>query len=89
MKKSIIASLSSLAFVVGAGMAPAHADGHAVSACLITKTDTNPFFVKMKEAKQHVSSIWKIDLRLTLDIPLLEHWLPVLILQQLVTQLVQ
>ena len=49
MKKSIIASLSSLAFVVGAGMAPAHADGHAVSACLITKTDTNPFFVKMKE----------------------------------------
>jgi len=29
--------------------APAIADGHAVSACLITKTDTNPFFVKMKE----------------------------------------
>jgi fructose transport system substrate-binding protein len=27
--------------------APAHAAG--VSACLITKTDTNPFFVKMKE----------------------------------------
>lgn len=25
------------------------ADGHAVSACLITKTDINPFFVKMKE----------------------------------------
>ena len=25
------------------------ADGHPVSACLITKTDTNPFFVKMKE----------------------------------------
>lgn len=27
----------------------AMADGHAVSACLITKTDINPFFVKMKE----------------------------------------
>lgn len=25
------------------------ADGHGISACLITKTDTNPFFVKMKE----------------------------------------
>lgn len=29
--------------------APAFADGHAVGACLITKTDINPFFVKMKE----------------------------------------
>ena len=28
---------------------PAIAGGHGVSACLITKTDTNPFFVKMKE----------------------------------------
>lgn len=27
----------------------AMADGHATSACLITKTDTNPFFVKMRE----------------------------------------
>ncbi|MEM7723172.1 MAG: sugar ABC transporter substrate-binding protein [Pseudomonadota bacterium] len=28
---------------------PAQADGHGVTACLITKTDTNPFFVKMRE----------------------------------------
>lgn len=28
---------------------PALADGHTTAACLITKTDTNPFFVKMKE----------------------------------------
>lgn len=28
---------------------PAMADGHGTSACLITKTDTNPFFVKMRE----------------------------------------
>ena len=27
----------------------AAADGHGVTACLITKTDTNPFFVKMRE----------------------------------------
>ncbi|CAN0002122.1 MAG: sugar ABC transporter [Mameliella sp.] len=27
----------------------ASAAGHSISACLITKTDTNPFFVKMKE----------------------------------------
>ena len=38
--------------VIAAGMFAATgalADGHAVSACLITKTDINPFFVKMKE----------------------------------------
>ena len=29
--------------------AAAFADGHAIGACLITKTDTNPFFVKMRE----------------------------------------
>ena len=27
----------------------AYAGGHGISACLITKTDTNPFFVKMRE----------------------------------------
>jgi fructose transport system substrate-binding protein len=27
----------------------AFAGGHGISACLITKTDTNPFFVKMRE----------------------------------------
>ena len=36
---SLVAMASSTAF----------AGGHGVSACLITKTDTNPFFVKMKE----------------------------------------
>ena len=42
--KKIITS-SALAFAVMAG--GAHAD--EVTACLITKTDTNPFFVKMRE----------------------------------------
>ncbi|MEM6665742.1 MAG: sugar ABC transporter substrate-binding protein [Pseudomonadota bacterium] len=32
--------------------APATADNHSVAACLITKTDTNPFFVKMKEGAE-------------------------------------
>ncbi len=32
--------------------APAFAESHGVSACLITKTDTNPFFVKMKEGAE-------------------------------------
>ncbi len=45
MKKLLIGT--ALAAITSAGSAMA--DGHAVSACLITKTDTNPFFVKMKE----------------------------------------
>jgi fructose transport system substrate-binding protein len=32
--------------------APAFAESHGVSACLITKTDTNPFFVKMREGAE-------------------------------------
>lgn len=32
--------------------APAFAESHGVAACLITKTDTNPFFVKMKEGAE-------------------------------------
>src|SRR6478735_12202566 len=47
MKKSVLsAALGALALGV-AFSAPAMAAD--VSACLITKTDTNPFFVKMKE----------------------------------------
>ncbi len=45
MKKLLLgAAFGSFAFA-GAAMA----DGHATTVCLITKTDTNPFFVKMKE----------------------------------------
>lgn len=47
MKRSIIsATLGVLALGV-AGLGTAHAQN--IGACLITKTDTNPFFVKMKE----------------------------------------
>jgi len=45
LKRIITAAALGVAASAGAAMA----DGHAVSACLITKTDTNPFFVKMKE----------------------------------------
>ena len=40
---------------------PALADGH-ISACLITKTDTNPFFVKMKEGATAAAESNGIDL---------------------------
>lgn len=49
MKKSIFAALALSLAASTAAIAPASADGHSVTACLITKTDTNPFFVKMKE----------------------------------------
>lgn len=45
MNKFLTASAVALIASTGA----AFADGHGTSACLITKTDTNPFFVKMRE----------------------------------------
>ena len=49
MKKTLLATAAGAMLASVAALTPAHAGGHAVSACLITKTDTNPFFVKMKE----------------------------------------
>ena len=45
MKKLLATSAFALTALSGA----AFADGHSITACLITKTDTNPFFVKMRE----------------------------------------
>ncbi|WP_299368025.1 sugar ABC transporter substrate-binding protein [uncultured Tateyamaria sp.] len=45
MKKLLLSTACAVTAMAGA----AFADGHGVSACLITKTDTNPFFVKMRE----------------------------------------
>lgn len=45
MKKFLAGTAMAVLTTTGA----AYAGGHATSACLITKTDTNPFFVKMKE----------------------------------------
>ncbi len=45
-------TLTGAALAVMATSGAALADSHDASACLITKTDTNPFFVKMKEGAQ-------------------------------------
>lgn len=45
MKKLLAGSAIAALSMTGA----AFADAHATTACLITKTDTNPFFVKMRE----------------------------------------
>lgn len=45
MKRLLLSSAVALASMSGAALA----GSHGVSACLITKTDTNPFFVKMRE----------------------------------------
>ena len=47
--KTLKASLMGAAALGLVAAAPAYAGSHSVAACLITKTDTNPFFVKMKE----------------------------------------
>ena len=49
MKKSIVTSAIGALLLGAASIGGAQADSHEVGACLITKTDTNPFFVKMKE----------------------------------------
>lgn len=48
MKKLLATTAVAMTTMTGA----AFADAHAVTACLITKTDTNPFFVKMKEGAE-------------------------------------
>ena len=48
MKKLLIGTALASLTTAGAAMA----DGHATSVCLITKTETNPFFVKMKEGAE-------------------------------------
>ncbi len=48
MKKLLIGTTLAALTTAGAAMA----DGHGASACLITKTDTNPFFVKMREGAE-------------------------------------
>ncbi len=44
--------LGASALAITAMSGSAFAASHSVSACLITKTDTNPFFVKMREGAQ-------------------------------------
>ncbi|MEM9756739.1 MAG: sugar ABC transporter substrate-binding protein [Pseudomonadota bacterium] len=59
MKKLLAASAVGLVAMSGAALADAHGD---ISACLITKTDTNPFFVKMREGAEAAAETLGIDL---------------------------
>jgi fructose transport system substrate-binding protein len=59
MKKFLIGT--ALAAITSAGSAMA--DGHSASVCLITKTDTNPFFVKMREGAEAAAAEAGVTLR--------------------------
>ena len=59
MKKLLAGTAIALAATTGTAFAASHAN---VSACLITKTDTNPFFVKMKEGAQAKAAELGIEL---------------------------
>ncbi|KJZ21249.1 sugar ABC transporter substrate-binding protein [Loktanella sp. S4079] len=59
MKKLLIGTaLAAITSATGA-----FAEGHGTSACLITKTDTNPFFVKMREGAEAAAEAAGITLR--------------------------
>ena len=61
--------LTGTALALLASTGSAYAAAHATSACLITKTDTNPFFVKMREGAQAKADELGIELerRLSTD----------------------
>jgi len=59
MKKLMIGTALALLTTSGA----AYAGSHSTSACLITKTDTNPFFVKMREGAMAAAEEAGITLR--------------------------
>ncbi len=61
IKTTKLALLGSAIALVSTGAA--YADSHgSVSACLITKTDTNPFFVKMREGAEAAAAELGIEL---------------------------
>ena len=59
MKKLLAGTALAAMSMTGA----AFADAHSTSACLITKTDTNPFFVKMKEGATAKAEEMGVDLK--------------------------
>ena len=59
MKKLLAGTALALTCVAGTS---AMAGSHSVSACLITKTETNPFFVKMKEGAQQAAEANGVEL---------------------------
>ncbi len=61
MKSILKTALLGAAFIGFAATAPAQAAG--IGACLITKTETNPFFVKMKEGAQAKAAELGVDIK--------------------------
>ncbi len=59
----MIKLVSAAAIAVAAMNGSAFAAGHSIGACLITKTDTNPFFVKMKEGAEAKAAELGISLK--------------------------
>jgi len=60
MKKLLIGTTLAAITVAGSAMAGSHS---GITACLITKTDTNPFFVKMREGAEAAAAEAGITLR--------------------------
>ena len=58
-----LATLAVTGAITGAAWADAHSAPEGTSACLITKTDTNPFFVKMREGAQAKADELGIELK--------------------------
>lgn len=63
MRKTVLTATAAALIASVASIAPASAASHAVGACLITKTDTNPFFVKMKEGAEAKAGELGIELK--------------------------
>ncbi|SFI54863.1 sugar ABC transporter substrate-binding protein [Jannaschia pohangensis] len=63
MKNLLIGTLLASGTMTIAMSGAALADAHGTSACLITKTDTNPFFVKMREGAEAAAAEAGITLR--------------------------
>jgi fructose transport system substrate-binding protein len=59
MKKLLIGTALAALTTAGSAMA----ESHGTSACLITKTDTNPFFVKMREGAEAAAEAAGMTLR--------------------------
>jgi len=63
MKTSTILKSALLGAVAAGALAASPASAADVKACLITKTDTNPFFVKMKEGAEAKAKELGVDLK--------------------------
>jgi fructose transport system substrate-binding protein len=63
VKKSLLRTSVFAAAAIGVAAVASPASAQSVGACLITKTDTNPFFVKMKEGAEAKAKELGVDLK--------------------------